>query len=135
MSAKQSKIYSFFQRKPSLSGNSSPSVTRTDSFNEDEKGGAVASPNASGDNSHASKPACISSTPNIGSANMKRKLVDFEKEKEKLHTNSSYKDEQLGGKKQKQANSVDADEQPESRPPKLKRKRIVSLIYQLGKPG
>ena len=134
MSAKQSKIYSFFQRKPSLTGNSSPSITNTGPFNENERDGAVAPPNASGDNSHGSKPNCFSSTQSIDSATKKRKLVNFEREKAETNPNLSYPEEQLAVKKEIETNSADADEQLESRPPKLKRKRIVSILNLLGKP-
>ena len=134
MSAKQSKIYSFFQRKPSLSANSSPSITKTDAFNKTEGDGAVASPNASGDTSHGSKPNGFSSTLSIDSATKKRKLANFEREKAETNPNLSYVEEQLAVKREKKTNSADEDEQLESRPPKLKRKRIVSILNLLEKP-
>ena len=107
MSVKQSKIYSFFQKKPSLSKESSPSI-KSDSSNENDKSAANKLPNASGDNLATPKQELIASPVKSVSSVKKRKLVDNVPEK--------YEgDSQLA--KVKENNFT----------PKLKRKRIVSI--------
>ena len=109
MSVKQSKIYSFFQKKPSLSKESSPSLKR-DSSNENDKSAANKLPNASGDTSGALKikQELTSSPVKSGSSVKKRKVVDDVCEKNEGESQLvKVKEENLT--------------------PKLKRKRIVSI--------
>lgn len=107
MSVKQSKIYSFFQKKPSLSKESSPSI-KSDSSNENDKSAANKLPNASGDTSGALKQEPTTSPVKSVSSVKKRRIVDDapEKNKEDAHL-VKVKEENLT--------------------PKLKRKRIVSI--------
>ena len=109
MSVKQSKIYSFFQKKPSLSKESSPSLKR-DSSNENDKSAANKIPDASGDTSGTLKiKQELTSLPvKSVSSVKKRRIVDDVSEK-------NEGDSQLVKVKE------------ESLTPKLKRKRIVSV--------
>ena len=109
MSVKQSKIYSFFQKKPSLCKESSPSLKR-DSSNENDKSAANKLPNASGDTSGALriKQELTSSPVKSASSVKRRRIVDDVSEK-------NEGDSQLVKVKE------------ENLAPKLKRKRIVSI--------
>ena len=107
MSSKQSKIYSFFQRKPSFSGDSSPSISKTNSLKENDESAANNLPKASGDSSFSIKQEVVSPPGNFDLSMKRRRFNDNELTKD--------------GKE------IKSLKQEESWSPKLKRKRIVSI--------
>ena len=107
MSSKQSKIYSFFQRKPSLSGDSSPSISKTNPLKENDESVANNLPKASGDSCFSIKQEVVSPPGNFDLSMKRRRFND--------------------DKLTKDGNEIKSLKQEESWSPKLKRKRIVSI--------
>ena len=137
MSAKQSKIFNFFQRKPSLTNNGSPSVSKPNSFNGDETPPINMKLSASGDSSLSTKfeaPA-MAKYANL-SLQKKRSIGELEL-KESFQDDFADPDEldKVCNKAEKCIQQDVVDDVQESRPPTKKRKRIVSshdkysLIY------
>ena len=121
MSAKQSKIFNFFQRKPSSGSPISPSVTKVHSSNDGGKSIDRFIPNAAGDVENVNTVL----SPNAA-ASQKRIVQNLDL---KEHFKDDFPDpDELDKVCDEAENSMKRDhedKQEESRPPK-KRKRIVS---------
>ena len=131
MSAKQSKIFNFFQRKPSLDATNSPSVSRANSFNEDNPSRPNSNINAAGDAVSIEKGQSSFATNSSNMSSQKKrnlgetKLKDcFQEDFPDLDALDTMCDQAEGCTKQDSVN-----ESQESRPPKKKRKRIVSTRF------
>ena len=113
MSIKQSKIFNFFQRKPTLSNNSSL-ANGDDSCNGREKLQNLSTPKASGDiNIRTTEESLSTSKQRDTSMTSKR----GHEEVEDTFAAEKFVDKDNGNELQ------------ETRPPK-KRKRIVSFVYE-----
>ena len=129
MSTKQSKIFNFFQRKPNISNNSSPSAARDNSFNGGKKWQNSSKPNGSGDVVFGTKGEHVNvSKHNNTSLKQKRCHENLEDKFEDDFPEAALLDEICDSAKKNVGNLENQME--ESRPPK-KRKRIVSFVYFL----
>ena len=134
---KQSKIFNFFQRKPSLTNGASPSISIKSSpcNGEEDIPSRRKELSACGDGSWTGNLKSRSPlTPNCS------KNFSFKKKRSLEETkDGSFGDDfpdpdvvdQLCAEAEKSIQRDDIEEVQESRPPKKKRKRIVSLIFKI----
>ena len=123
MSAKQSKIFNFFQRKPSSSSPISPSVPKVNSSNGREKSIDRFKPNAAGDVHMENMKTVL---PPNAAASQKRIVQNLDLQ-ENFEDDFPDPDEldKVCEEAETSMKRDNEDKQEESRPPK-KRKRIVS---------
>ena len=123
MSAKQSKIFNFFQRKPSSSSPISPSVPKVNSSNGEEKSIDRFKPNAAGDVRREN----VKTVPSFNAAASQKRIVQNLDLKENFEDDFPDPDEldKVCEEAETSMKRDHEDKQEESRPPK-KRKRIVS---------
>ena len=123
MSAKQSKIFNFFQRKPSSGSPISPSVPKVNSSNGREKSIDRFKPNAAGDVNMENMKTGL--PPNVA-ASQKRIVQNLDLQ-ENFEDDFPDPDEldKVCEEAETSMKRDHEDKQEESRPPK-KRKRIVS---------
>jgi hypothetical protein len=125
MSIKQSKIFNFFQRKPNVSKNSSPSADKDQSFNGGEKVQNLSIPSASGDVIYGTKRNSSSASKHENTPiNKKRCVENLEDRFEDDFPEAALLDK-IDDSAQKDVDKDLENKTQESRPPK-KRKRIVS---------
>ena len=136
MSAKQSKIFNFFQRKPSLPSNSSPLPTKINHLDEKEKSFERTEIGPSGDVAlKIEKEISLSKCGNMSLQTKRRKGEDTLDTSFQDDLLDPYLVDKVCGQAETSIQQDDRDEVQESRPPKKKRKRIVSSSYKSIIPG
>ena len=123
MSSKQSKIFNFFQRKPNVSNNSSPSADKNNSFNGGEKKQKLPKPKASGDVIFGKEGESLPTSKHENTPMIKKRCHEsLEDPLEDDFPDAARLDKVCDSTEKDVENQIQ-----ESRPPK-KRKRIVSCM-------